>query len=93
MSNTIQKVLVSVFGEQASHPFLATHQFTEEYGLNLETNIPANEYDAIILAVPHEKFLHLKEADFAQMGNPKPIFIDIKGAYKDNIKNLPYWSL
>lgn len=62
-----------------------------EYGFSL-TEKPSNDYDAIVLAVPHENFLHLDEAYFLTLC-PKGVFADLKGVYRNKIKNLYYWSL
>ena len=62
-----------------------------EYGLALVSQ-PSGKYDAIVLAVPHQEFLHLGEAYFEQFC-PAGVLADLKGTYRNQIKNLYYWSL
>jgi UDP-N-acetyl-D-mannosaminuronate dehydrogenase len=51
-------------------------------------------YDAIILAVNHQEYLHYSEADFqALLKDQKGVFVDVKGIYRNQIKELEYWSL
>ena len=63
-----------------------------EYGIHLKDNL-RNDYDAIILAVAHNEYQHLKEDFFVNMTHPKALFADLKGLYRGKIKNLRYWSL
>ncbi len=74
-------------------PHASPDEFMQEYNLKLSSSIGNSKYDAVILAVPHKEYLELNEADFINMGKTNPIFIDIKGVFKNKIQKLPYWSL
>lgn len=63
----------------------------EEYGLKLVSE-PSGYYDSIILAVSHQEFVGLTERYFRQFC-PDGVFVDIKGTFRNQIKNLYYWSL
>jgi UDP-N-acetyl-D-galactosamine dehydrogenase len=63
-----------------------------EYGFGL-ANEPGTQYDAIIVAVPHREYLQMEERDFIALAAPNCIFIDIKGAFRNKISQLNYWSL
>lgn len=63
-----------------------------EYGFEL-TGINGNNYDVIIVAVPHREYLNMNENDFQKLAAENCIFIDIKGAFRNKIKHLNYWSL
>jgi len=64
-----------------------------EYGYGILPEA-GNDYDAIIVAVNHAQYAKLTEADFKGMlKNGKGLFVDIKGIYRDTIKELQYWSL
>lgn len=55
--------------------------------------ILADDYDAIIVAVSHDRFLKIEENEFlGMMDDENPILFDLKGIYKE-FKNLIYWSL
>jgi UDP-N-acetyl-D-galactosamine dehydrogenase len=74
-------------------PNASSAELEHEYSVSLTKN-PGNDYDAVIVAVNHDEYAHLTEADFKKyLKNEKGVFIDVKGIYKDKIKDLEYWSL
>lgn len=74
-------------------PHASSVEMEHEYGVPLTAN-PSNDYDAIIVAVNHKEYKNLNENDFRKMMNDdKGIFVDVKGIFKDKIKNIEYWSL
>ncbi len=73
-------------------PKADTKDVKHEYGFELVAQ-PGVNYDAIIVAVPHREFIGMNEDDFLAMAAEKCIFIDIKGAFRNKIKQLNYWSL
>ena len=72
--------------------FADKEEVKHEYGLEMADEIK-NNYDAIILAVNHEKYTNLPEDYFASIGTDKVLFVDVKGIYRNKIKKLDYWSL
>jgi len=75
-------------------PYADAEEVLEEYGFKLVDH-PGKDYDAVVVAVNHEPYLSLKEADFKAMlkDNGDGILVDIKGIYRSKIKELKYWSL
>ena len=73
-------------------PIASASEFKHEYELELSKSAGEN-YDAIILAVSHKEYLGLSADYFQSISNKNPIFIDIKGVYRNKIKNITYWSL
>ncbi len=75
-------------------PYADAEEVLEEYGFNL-IDQPGKDYDAVVVAVNHESYLSLKEADFKAMlkDNGDGILVDIKGIYRSKIRELKYWSL
>jgi UDP-N-acetyl-D-glucosamine/UDP-N-acetyl-D-galactosamine dehydrogenase len=74
-------------------PHASSEEMKNEYGVSLTTNA-RSDYDAIIVAVNHKKYKSMTEADFrAMMKDDLGIFVDVKGVFKNEIKNLEYWSL
>ncbi len=75
-------------------PYADGKEVEEEYGFKLVTDVGKN-YDAIVVAVNHEPYLDYSEEDFKNIlkDNGKGILIDIKGIYRNKIKELTYWSL
>ncbi len=75
-------------------PYANSMELKHEYGFALSENI-TNDYDAIVVAVNHKEYLKLNEENFKSMmsGIKNPILVDIKGIYRNKIKDIQYWSL
>jgi UDP-N-acetyl-D-galactosamine dehydrogenase len=74
-------------------PHADSDDLMKEYGFGLIKQ-PANDYDAIIVAVNHKDYIDKTEDDFKKLlKDGKGVFVDLKGIYKDKIKDLKYWSL
>jgi UDP-N-acetyl-D-galactosamine dehydrogenase len=64
-----------------------------EYGVSLTTTL-RQDYDAIIVAVNHDEFAAYNESYFKTLlKDGKGILVDVKGTYRNQIKDLTYWSL
>lgn len=74
-------------------PNASIGEMEQEYGVRLSENI-SNDYDAIIVAVNHKEYKNLTEEDFKKrLKNGTGVFVDVKGVFKNKIKELDYWSL
>ncbi|MBN2682037.1 MAG: nucleotide sugar dehydrogenase [Bacteroidales bacterium] len=73
-------------------PFAVSLEVNEEYGFELKSK-PEGTYDAVIAAVNHKQYVELQESYFEELTGKDGILIDIKGMYRNKIKNLTYWSL
>ncbi len=73
-------------------PLADSEELHEEYGFRLSQK-PNGKYDAIIVAVSHKPYFELTEEFFKSIAAEKCIFVDIKGIYRNKIKDLTYWSL
>ncbi|MDG1776514.1 MAG: nucleotide sugar dehydrogenase [Crocinitomicaceae bacterium] len=74
-------------------PHASSEEMNQEYGVSL-TAEARNDYDAIIVAVNHKKYKSMSEREFrAMMKDDLGIFVDVKGIFKGQIKDLEYWSL
>jgi UDP-N-acetyl-D-galactosamine dehydrogenase len=73
-------------------PYASAEELKREYHIELKDS-PQGKYDAIIAAVAHKQYRAYTEKDFLELSNDNGILIDVKGLYKDNIKELAYWSL
>lgn len=67
-------------------------EMEHEYGIKLVDKID-KDYDAVIVAVNHKKYLNLDENYFKSIMNENPILMDIKGMYRGKFNELEYWSL
>ena len=73
-------------------PIASPLEFKHEYNLDLLKKAGKN-YDAVILAVSHKEYCNLDPAWFNSITRKNAIFVDIKGLYRNKIKNMTYWSL
>ena len=73
-------------------PYASSDALNEEYGFGL-IDSPKDNYDAVVVAVSHEPYLNYKESDFKKMSAENGILFDLKGLYRNQIKELTYWSL
>ncbi|PSR55399.1 nucleotide sugar dehydrogenase [Adhaeribacter arboris] len=73
-------------------PYADSQELQHEYGYGLVEK-PANDYDAVIVAVGHRDYLNLDDAYFKEITNGNAVLVDIKGLYRNKIKSLEYWSL
>ena len=87
---------LKTFGIQAlAHdPLASAKDVTHEYGLTMSRLARFKDLDALILAVPHARYLE-KPARMAAMLRDGGIFVDIKSAIDPKAVpgNLRYWSL
>ena len=67
-------------------------EMKEEYGIELIDEVET-KYDAIIVAVNHDKYLAYDDAYFDNITTENSILVDIKGVFRGKIKSLEYWSL
>ena len=63
-----------------------------EYGFELTPELN-NDYDAVIIAVPHTDFNKLDDAYFGSITKPHALIADLKGTYRGHISSREYWSL
>lgn len=90
--DTVKELLAFNIHVDVEDPYALPEEVHEEYGLHLTTS-PGNEYDAIIVTVPHAPYLDLDEHWFAGMSKPGATIFDLKGIFKGKISSRKYWSL
>ena len=73
-------------------PYASAEEFYHEYKIQLASS-PNPPYDAIIIALNHKEYIGMDENSFKALLGKDGILIDIKGLFKDKIKELTYWSL
>jgi UDP-N-acetyl-D-glucosamine/UDP-N-acetyl-D-galactosamine dehydrogenase len=75
-------------------PHANSNELYTEYGFGLAAEPAQNAYDAVIIGVSHKEYLNLDEAYFKSLlRDGKGAVIDIKGLYRNKLKELAYWSL
>jgi len=73
-------------------PYASSEELEKEYGFTLCVQ-PRNDYAAIVVAVAHLEYSNLSETYFQSMLADKGIIMDVKGIYRNKIKNITYMSL
>jgi UDP-N-acetyl-D-galactosamine dehydrogenase len=73
-------------------PYADSDELKHEYGFEL-TAEPGNDYDAVIITVPHKEYLDLNDAYFAGITKPHAMVADLKGIYRSRVNSRTYWSL
>lgn len=75
-------------------PYAKSADSESEYGISLIENPKPNNYHAVIVAVNHDEYSNLCEDDFRKLlVDGEGVLIDVKGIFRNKIKNLDYWSL
>ena len=73
-------------------PYASPAEIEHEYGFKLAEDINP-PYDAVVVAVSHNKYTDLDENYFNSITNGGAILADLKGLYRGKINGLKYWSL
>jgi UDP-N-acetyl-D-galactosamine dehydrogenase len=77
---------------EVEDPYADSEQLNHEYGFGLTEKF-SNDYDVVVIAVPHEPYLCLDEAYFESITKPYGMIADLKGLYRNKITKRNYWSL
>ncbi len=73
-------------------PHAENDEVKHEYGFELNNKI-GNDYDAVLVTVPHNAYKNFDDAYFTSITKPKALIADLKGIYRNKVKNRFYWSL
>ena len=73
-------------------PHANSDQLQHEYGFGLTSTLD-KDYDAIVIAVPHNAYLQMSESDFTNMTTTDALIADVKGILRGKIHKRKYWSL
>ncbi len=87
--NALKEFYVNVDVED---PHADSDELNHEYGFGLVDKV-ANDYDAVIIPVPHKQYRDLDENYYASITKPHGMIADLKGIYRNKITNRTYWSL
>ncbi len=77
---------------EVEDPYADSEELKHEYGFGL-TRENGNDYDAVIVTVPHREYMHLDDDYFAGITKSHGLVADLKGIYRNKIVNRSYWSL
>ncbi len=92
VSDVVKELRTYSINVDITDPYASSEELQHEYGFGLTEHI-ANDYDAIIVAVPHEEYKTLDDGYFAAITKPHGMIADLKGTYRSKIVSRKYWSL
>ena len=73
-------------------PHADSNEILDEYGFELVDKI-RGVYNSVIVAVNHQEYSILKEDYFVSILSEKGILVDLKGIFRNKIKQIDYWTL
>ena len=73
-------------------PHADSAELKHEYGFELTPEL-SNDYDAVIITVPHNNYKQLDDKYFAGLCNEHALIADLKGIYRGKVSSRKYWSL
>jgi UDP-N-acetyl-D-galactosamine dehydrogenase len=73
-------------------PYAIEEEVFAEYGLHLTKKV-ADNYDAVIVTVPHQPYRGLDDSYFASITKKDALVADLKAIFKNKITSRKYWSL
>jgi UDP-N-acetyl-D-glucosamine/UDP-N-acetyl-D-galactosamine dehydrogenase len=73
-------------------PYADSKELKHEYDFELTPDL-ANDYDAVIVTVPHTAYLSMNDDSFACITKSHGMVADLKGIYRGKISSRNYWSL
>ncbi len=79
-------------GVEVIDPYANPKEVMEEYGYQL-IDQPGGKYHAVIVAVNHAEYAGMDEAALGTLLVENGIVVDLKGLFRNKIKQLNYWSL
>jgi UDP-N-acetyl-D-glucosamine/UDP-N-acetyl-D-galactosamine dehydrogenase len=90
--DTVKELLLFNIAVDVEDPYALEEDVREEYGLHLTRKV-ADNYDAVIVTVPHAPYTKLDDAYFASITRAGALIADLKGIYRNKITSRQYWSL
>lgn len=92
VADVIKELKAFSLNVDVTDPHADSDELKHEYGFELAATT-ANDYDAVLVTVPHEAYKKLDDSYFASITKPHAIIADLKGIYRNTITSRKYWSL
>ena len=86
--STLESYHLNIF---VHDPYASDKELEEEYGIRLTPELD-NDYDAIIVSVPHEPYTKFNDDYFKSITKEHALIADLKGIYRNKITSRKYWS-
>ncbi len=92
VADVIQELKSFSLNVDVTDPHASSDELQHEYGFALAATT-ADDYDAVIITVPHDAYKKMDDNYFASITKPAALIADLKGTYRNIIQNRQYWSL
>ena len=92
VSNVVKELREYFINVDITDPHASSKELQHEYGFGL-TETMANDYDAVIITVPHQQYEALDDKYFTSITKPDGLIADLKGTYRSKLISRKYWSL
>ena len=86
--STLESYHLNIF---VHDPYASDKELEEEYGIRLTQELD-NDYDAVIVSVPHEPYTKFNDDYFKSITKEHALIADLKGIYRNKITSRKYWS-
>ena len=92
IADVVKELQLFSLNVHVTDPHASSDDLKHEYGFGLTTEL-SNDYDAVIITVPHNDYKKLNDEEFAAVTKSHAIIADLKGIYRGKITSRTYWSL
>ena len=92
VADMVKELMSYSLNVHITDPTADSEALQKEYGFQL-THTLDNDYDAVIITVPHNDYKIMDDQYFASITKPRAIIADLKGIYRGKISSRSYWSL
>ncbi|MEO6948506.1 MAG: nucleotide sugar dehydrogenase [Ginsengibacter sp.] len=92
VADVIKELISYSLQVDVTDPHADSDELHHEYGFKLTKDL-ADDYDVVLVAVPHKAYLDMNEIDFDQLCKKDGLIADIKGVLRNKISERKYWSL
>jgi UDP-N-acetyl-D-galactosamine dehydrogenase len=86
--STLKSYHLNVF---VHDPFANNDDLEHEYNIHLTSELD-NDYDAVIVSVPHKPYTKFDDDYFTSITKEHALIADLKGIYRGKIHSRKYWS-
>ena len=92
VADVIKELKAFSLNVDVTDPHADSDDLIHEYGFELTEKL-SNDYDAVLVTVPHDAYKKLDDTYFASITKEHAIVADLKGIFRNKITSRKYWSL
>jgi len=92
VADVIKELRAFSLNVHVTDPYADSAELMHEYGFELTPEL-SNDYDAVLVTVPHDDYKKMDDNYFASISKEHAIIADLKGIYRNKITSRQYWSL